>query len=789
VGGRLGKVVIGAVVAVASAVGGAVSGIGPTAAAVTTAATAVATDTLAGESADLSAVVLADGRVRAVGVDSVDRARIRIVDHDGNGGRTGTSSVAAPGGAGLREPRGVVATGDRVVAQFATDTGFALVAIGNTGKLWEVADSLGSCGNGDGEIADLAVSPVDGSLYSTSWNFLGNTPPQCDGTGIRKYRADGTRVAGWGATTFEGTAVDNRIEANAVTVAGDGTVVVAGVRFAASGDLEQVAALKLTASGARVAGFGVDGLASFQPGVAHQWWGAVPGFSRVASSKGALDVAVDSAGRIVLVGAGVRPGHPSTDIWVARLTANGQLDQAFGTGGVVHVDLGGTDDYGLRVAVDALDRVVVAGVRNDGPVSAGTDNRAEFTTRLTASGVWDSGATRFSARPASRYLPHHLVLGPNRVVTSGALRDEGAGYVAVRPLDTGSSGGGNPPRLFTGVTPWRALDTRDNGLALVAGQPRAVLVTGGGVPDTAVAVALNVTVVAPTEGGYLGVYPGVVPPLASSLNFTPGQTIANALVVGIDSGFVSLSLGAGSAHVVIDVMGWFGPAQNFVPITPARAVDTRSTRALAPYETRTFAVTAPGAATAVTLNITAVDATAGGHLRAWPGTGAEPLASVLNFSPGQTIANALTVGVDGSGRISVRNHSDGPVHLVVDVTGRFTGGAAFNPVTPVRAHDSRDSRALDPWELRTVKVTGLPGVPGDGRVRGVVVNVTVTAPTGSGFVSAVPGGAPPGTSLLNFTPGVDIANGALLGVGPGGTIDVRNSLGSTHVVVDVLGWF
>ena len=66
---------------------------------------------------------------------------------------------------------------------------------------------------------------------------------------------------------------------------------------------------------------------------------------------------------------------------------------------------------------------------------------------------------------------------------------------------------------------------------------------------------------------------------------------------------------------------------------------------------------------------------------------------------------------------------------------------------------------------------------------------TVTAPTGSGFLSAVPGGAPPGTSLLNFTPGVDIANGVLLGVGPGGTIDVRNSLGTTHVVVDVLGWF
>jgi len=162
---------------------------------------------------------------------------------------------------------------------------------------------------------------------------------------------------------------------------------------------------------------------------------------------------------------------------------------------------------------------------------------------------------------------------------------------------------------------------------------------------------------------------------------------------------------------------------------------------------------------------------------------------VLNFAPGQTVANALTLGVDAGGRITVRNYSSAPLHVVIDVMGTFVNSAAFTPIAPARASDSRDSVALGPSERRTIKVTGVGGVPDNGTVKGVVANITVTVPTAAGHLRAFPGGgAIPNASLVNFTPGIDIANGVILGVGPGGHIDLFNSIGATHAIVDVLGW-
>jgi hypothetical protein len=71
---------------------------------------------------------------------------------------------------------------------------------------------------------------------------------------------------------------------------------------------------------------------------------------------------------------------------------------------------------------------------------------------------------------------------------------------------------------------------------------------------------LNVTVTNPTVGSYLTLWPsGSTVPLASDLNFTRGQTVANLVVtrVGAD-GKVDLFNPAGSVDVVIDVVGWYG---------------------------------------------------------------------------------------------------------------------------------------------------------------------------------------------------------------------------------------
>src|SRR5206468_2495338 len=97
--------------------------------------------------------------------------------------------------------------------------------------------------------------------------------------------------------------------------------------------------------------------------------------------------------------------------------------------------------------------------------------------------------------------------------------------------------------LTATVTPARILDTR-NGTGGVNGavggaQSISVQATGvGGIPATGVsAVVLNVTVVTPTSGGYLTVYPaGAALPLASNLNFAATQTVPNLVVAKVGAG-------------------------------------------------------------------------------------------------------------------------------------------------------------------------------------------------------------------------------------------------------------
>ena len=120
------------------------------------------------------------------------------------------------------------------------------------------------------------------------------------------------------------------------------------------------------------------------------------------------------------------------------------------------------------------------------------------------------------------------------------------------------------------MVPARLLDTREEptvdgrfrGLGPMATDGRLdLVVTGrGGVPTRGVrAVALNVTVDRPESAGYLTVHPTWIPLLrTSTVNFTPGLTIANLTIVPVDSaGRVSIHNLRGRTDVIIDVLAWF----------------------------------------------------------------------------------------------------------------------------------------------------------------------------------------------------------------------------------------
>ena len=120
---------------------------------------------------------------------------------------------------------------------------------------------------------------------------------------------------------------------------------------------------------------------------------------------------------------------------------------------------------------------------------------------------------------------------------------------------------------FHTLTPCRIADTREaagprGGPALAAGSTRNFPVGGiCGLPGTAKAVAVNVTVVNATSVGYLTVYPvGSSLPGASTINFRSGVVRANnaILTLGV-SGQVSVfnGMASGSTDFVLDVSGWF----------------------------------------------------------------------------------------------------------------------------------------------------------------------------------------------------------------------------------------
>ena len=109
--------------------------------------------------------------------------------------------------------------------------------------------------------------------------------------------------------------------------------------------------------------------------------------------------------------------------------------------------------------------------------------------------------------------------------------------------------------LTTGPT--RLLDTR-TASPVTAGRDLRVPVAGrAGVPVGATAVMVTVTAIGPTASSFLAAYPTGGASATSTLNYATGQTVANSALVPLAAdGSLSLKVGAGSSHVVLDVAGY-----------------------------------------------------------------------------------------------------------------------------------------------------------------------------------------------------------------------------------------
>ena len=329
---------------------------------------------------------------------------------------------------------------------------------------------------------------------------------------------------------------------------------------------------------------------------------------------------------------------------------------------------------------------------------------------------------------------------------------------------------------------------------------------------------LNVTVTRPSRQGHLTAYgDGTALPVTSNLNFRAWQTVPNLVVtpVGANGKVALRNASLGSTHLVADVEGYYlagAPTEPgaFQSLTPARLLDTRSgigapVAKVGPQGTVHLPVAGRGGVpasgvSAVVLNVTVTAPTRGGHLTVHADGTAAPVTSNLNFEPGQTVPNLVIAPVGGNGRVALENGSFGTLDLVADVAGYFLSGTpaqpgAFRSLAPVRLLDTRIGLGAPTAKVAAgatarLQVGGRGGVPASG-VSAVVLNVTVTGPTGGGYITAhADGTARPTASNLNFVRGQTVPNLVVVPVAPNGRVALYNgSTGSTHLLADVAGYY
>jgi len=124
---------------------------------------------------------------------------------------------------------------------------------------------------------------------------------------------------------------------------------------------------------------------------------------------------------------------------------------------------------------------------------------------------------------------------------------------------------GSDPINFYTVSPCRVVDTRNpagpvGGPSLSADVSRVFPIAGYcGIPQGAIAVSLNVTVVGPSDNGNVALYPaGITTPGASAINYVTGLTRANNAVILLNGGQLeAVCRPTGTTDLVIDVNGYF----------------------------------------------------------------------------------------------------------------------------------------------------------------------------------------------------------------------------------------
>ena len=370
------------------------------------------------------------------------------------------------------------------------------------------------------------------------------------------------------------------------------------------------------------------------------------------------------------------------------------------------------------------------------------------------------------------------------------------------------------PLQLVPVTPCRLVDTRETGGPIQGGTSRSFTVPqlgSCGIPTSAAAYSLNVSVVPQGPLGYLTIWPtDEVRPVVATLTSLDGRIKADAAIVPAGtSGAVSVYV-TNTTNVVLDINGYFEPVSGstlaFYPLPPCRVADTRfstyppglGSPFLTGGQQRDFPIrnattcNIPASAQAYSLNFSVVPHGALFYMTVWPTGETRPLVSTLNDIPGQIIANAAIVPAGTNGEVAVypTNNTD----LIIDINGYFApagpGGLSLYPVAPCRVIDTRHIGSGQPFSgtlSPPVNVVGSPCEPPP-TAQAYVFNATVV-PTGAlGYLTLWPDAATkPLVSTLNALDGTITNNMAIVPT-TNGKVDAYAS-GLTQLILDISSYF
>ena len=378
------------------------------------------------------------------------------------------------------------------------------------------------------------------------------------------------------------------------------------------------------------------------------------------------------------------------------------------------------------------------------------------------------------------------------------------------------AGGASHPAEFVPIAPCRAADTRRppgpfGGPYLSSESSRSFSIpqSGCGIPDSAIAYSLNVTIV-PVSGhpiDFVTVWPmGAPMPVASTMN-SDGRYKANAAMVPAGAGGAVSVFTTDAADVILDINGYFQVpgegALQFYPLAPCRVFDTRNASGIlgGPYlsggQERDFPVLAsncqvPSNAVAYSMNFTVVPVANKPliYLTVWPAGQNQPEASTLNNPTATVVANAAIVSAGSGGAIAAYGNQD--THLIGDINGYFAEpgaqGLYFYPAFPCRVIDTRLSGGpFNGQRNPPINVAASPcGAPAS--AQDYVFNATVVPSAPLWFVTVWADGDPlPLASSLNALDAKITSNMAVAG-NHNGKVDAY-SLGTTQLILDISGYF